>query len=125
MTSDWADIPGYEGLYQASKTGQIRRVDSGLILTPIKHSRGYLHVHLSHGSRESCKKLLVHRLVAAAFLGEQDAVVNHKDGNKYNNCLENLEWCTQGANVQHYFKMRSRREDRRQIREHQNDPIDF
>jgi hypothetical protein len=69
--------------------------------------------------------MLVHRLVAEAFLGVEDAVVNHKDGDKRHNSDTNLEWCSQGANVEHYWKMRERKEDRQRIRAQQDEPINF
>jgi len=123
---EWRDIPGYEGFYQASSEGQIRRTDTGLILIPIKHTRGYYHVSLSTGSRATVKKCLVHRLVAITFLGPppiESAVVNHIDGNKRHNAAANLEWVTQGANVEHYFRMREERAFRANVRAHQDDPI--
>jgi hypothetical protein len=123
---EWRDIPGFEDYYQASSEGQIRRTDTGLILIPIKHSRGYYHVSLSIGSRATAKKYLVHRLVAITFLGPPPidaAVVNHIDSNKRHNAATNLEWVTQGANINHYFRMREERAFRRQVREQQNDPI--
>ncbi len=126
----WRDIPDYYGIYQASNEGRIRRimVDG----TPVKilkqfgHPRGYYQVTLSKGGEK--KKMLVHRLVAAAWLGESEedcAVVNHKDGIKRHNGWENLEWVTQGANVEHYRRMRAQAEFLRNARAHQNDPIEF
>ena len=125
MEEIWADIPGYEGIYQASRDGQIRRISSGKgarpgrILKLINHPRGYVKVNLSKDGH--VKHLLVHRLVAAAFLGQEDVVVNHKDGNKRHNADTNLEWVTQGANVEHYYLMAARRK----VRENQAGPIDF
>ncbi len=123
---EWRDIPGFEGYYQASSEGQIRRTDTGLILVPVKHSRGYFHVSLSIGSRTTVKKYLVHRLVAITYLGPPPidaAVVNHLDGDKRHNAAVNLEWVTQGANVNHYIRMREERAFRLHVREQQNEPI--
>ena len=101
------DIKGYEGYYQINRKGQVRSVDryviskngsykvqKGCILNPA-NCNGYLCVHLM--KRKSKQKLYnVHRLVATMFIPnpENKPTVNHIDGNKYNNCVENLEWAT-------------------------------
>lgn len=91
----WKDIPGYERRYQASNQGRIRSVTHGKVLSPGR-CRGYLIVNLSgYGT------IAVHLLVARTFLSEPKEQVNHKDGDKHNNCLENLEWVTRGENQQH------------------------
>lgn len=100
----WKDIPGYEGLYRISTSGEIYsyprkgnfgrnhflkfRVDKG----------GYLRVLLSKNSKS--KEMLVHRLVAKAFLPNPHNLpeVNHKDENTKNNNVSNLEWCTSKYN---------------------------
>lgn len=93
----WADIPGYEGLYQASTFGNIRSV-FGNKLKAAKYSRDYLQVTLYKGGHKKC--LSVHRLVATTFIPNPQNMpeVNHKDENKLNNRLENLEWCTRAYN---------------------------
>ncbi len=106
----WKDIPGYEGFYQASSFGRIRSVDrtiqcadsirtyKGRILKPDKKKNGYLEVALNkQGNR---KQHLVHRLVAITFIDNPKGllVVNHKDEDKENNSIGNLEWCSQSYN---------------------------
>ncbi len=104
MTEIWKDIPGYEGLYQASSFGNIRSLNwrkqnivRNLYLKP--HNKGYLQVELSKGGKK--KMITVHRLVALAFIPNPDnlPVINHKDENKNNNNVENLEWCTFSYNT--------------------------
>ena len=99
----WKDIKGYEGLYQISNKGRVKSLGNNKtkkekILSPGKH-KGYFYVSLYKNRKE--KKYSIHRLVAQAFLPNPDnlPVVNHKDENKLNNNVENLEWCTQEYNV--------------------------
>lgn len=104
---EWRDIKGYEGLYQVSNFGRVRslnRMDSigrqrqGRILKPSSNEWGYPHVVLSKNGKH--KTVRVHRLVAIAFLPNPDNLpeVNHKDENKYNNHVNNLEWCNHQYN---------------------------
>lgn len=112
----WKDIPGYAGMYQVSNLGRVKSLERDtkrsrpqhikeriLKQTPNKTSGNYLQVYLADAGKY--KAFLVHRLVAQAFIPNTDnkPVVNHKDGNKQNNCLENLEWCTHKENVLHAF----------------------
>ncbi len=94
--SEWQDVTGYEGRYQVSRTGQVRKADG----TPVgQWASRYMQVRLS-GPR---RVLPVHRLVASAFLPNPHGlpVVNHIDCNPHNNSVENLEWCTQAENLDH------------------------
>lgn len=113
MEETWKDIPGYEGRYQASTLGNIRSLDRlvttnikgtrciqfhhGRLLRPGNNAKGYLFVHLS-GIRH-----YVHRLVGLTFIDKCDSkpFINHKDGNKSNNVVSNLEWCSASENMIH------------------------
>lgn len=107
MKELWKDIKGYEGCYQVSNLGRIKSLDrmtnnqygeyfmKGRILkNSIIKDKGYCRVSLNNGNGKISKR--VHRLVAEAFIPnpENKLEVNHKDGNKLNNCVSNLEWCT-------------------------------
>ena len=93
------DIPGYEGLYAATEDGQIWGYKRKKFLKPIKEWTGYLKVNLSKGGKVKAYKL--HRLILETFCpieSEKKMEVNHKDENKENNSLDNLEWISHGAN---------------------------
>ena len=101
---EWKDIKGYEGLYQISNKGNVKSLGNNKtrkekILSPRKHS-GYFFVTLCKKG-EKPKNFDIHRLVAEHFLLNPDnlPVVNHKDENKLNNNVENLEWCTFAYNT--------------------------
>lgn len=96
---EWRDVVGYEGLYQVSDCGSVRNAKSGRALKPYPNKFGYLLVCLYSGNGR--ERHQVHRLVCDAFI-PQDAdspQVNHKDENKKNNMLENLERCTAKYNM--------------------------
>ena len=88
----WKDVPGYEGLYQVSNLGNVMR--DGKKLSPGIGSHGYPSVVLSKGGKT--KPYCVHRLVALSFIPNPNnfKCVNHKDENRNNNRVENLEWCS-------------------------------
>ena len=98
MEEIWKDIEGYEGLYQVSNMGRVRslKYKNERILKPRKQS-GYYKVLLYNNET---REYLIHRLVANAFIPNPDNLpqVNHKDEDKANNCVSNLEWCTQKYN---------------------------
>ena len=110
----WKPVVGFEALYSVSNIGRVRRempakgTRPGFILKP--NSNGYyLRVRLS--SNGDCRKYwLVHCLVAAAFIGPKPHRfdVNHKDGNKLNNVVENLEYLTRGDNMRHAYDVLGR-----------------
>lgn len=93
------DIPGYEGLYQVSTHGNVYSVRSNKVLRPGGSGDGYSTIALCVNKKCSSKK--IHRLVMLTFIGPSNLQVNHIDGNKLNNCLNNLEYCTQRDNIKH------------------------
>ena len=92
MTNNFKDIPGYEGLYKINKEGVIIG-PRGLTLQP-QLMNGYYKVVLYKNNYRTT--LGVHRLLALTFIPNPDNLpqVNHKDENKLNNSIDNLEWCT-------------------------------
>lgn len=94
MEEIWKDIQGFEGYYEISNTGKVRSTSykGTRILKPAKLKNGYLNVILCINQVKTHKN--IHRLVAEAFLPNPNnyATVNHKDKNKENNNIENLEW---------------------------------
>lgn len=99
----WKDIKGYEGVYQISDDGHVRRFLKNGNSKPVKGKEGskYYTVTLSNNNVQTTYN--IHRLVAEHFLERpQNATeVNHKDGNKKNNDVSNLEWVTQEDNRIH------------------------
>lgn len=88
----WKPVFGYEGLYEVSDFGAVRRV-GGKMLTPKKESNGYIRYHLSKKGVD--KSILAHRIVAIAFIENPLGykTVNHINEDKSDNRVENLEWC--------------------------------
>ena len=96
----WRTIPSFP-VYSASNYGRIRNEGTGRIMHVFVTPRGYLSLTLRRDNNQV--PVAVHRLVAEAFLGgpHPGLDVNHIDGDKTNNCIENLEWCTREENVRH------------------------
>lgn len=99
----WRPIVGYEGLYEVSSLGRVKslnyeRTGKEKIMKLQKQNCGYICVYLSKNKEH--KNLLVHRLVAKAFIQNPNNLpcVNHKDEDKTNNCVDNLEWCDYAYN---------------------------
>lgn len=105
MKEFWKDVPNYDGSYQASTLGNIKRLhkrsDVKTHLKPYGNNKGYFVVKLY--TNANGKTYSIHRLIALTFLenNENKSQVNHIDGNKANNALNNLEWCTSSENIQH------------------------
>lgn len=111
----WKDIEGYEGIYQISNQGRVKCLPKDVVSTKYGHVRhyperiakvysrpkGYLYVELSKDGK--AKKVSIHRLVAEHFIPnvEDKPQVNHIDGNKVNNKVDNLEWVTASENIKH------------------------
>ena len=123
----WKAVIGYEGRYEVSSCGKVRALyreqefnsrwgvakmrfsAKQLIISTSKS--GYKYVSLSKNSVS--KKHLVHRLVLAAFSGASHMQVNHKDGSKENNNLENLEYCSPAQNLNHCISVLGKRRGER------------
>lgn len=101
MDEIWRDIEGYEGIYQVSNKGRVKSLYKGSerILKLHDNGIGYLRAHLT--KENTSKHIRVHRLVAQAFIPNPYNLpeINHRDENKKNNCVENLEWCDRRYNV--------------------------
>lgn len=101
----WKDISGYEGKYQVSNTGKVRSLNyqgtKGKVvrLKLYNNNHGYMMIELNKNGKK--KKYSVHRLVALAFIPNPNnyPIINHKDENKTNNTVWNLEWCTPKYNI--------------------------
>jgi hypothetical protein len=114
MKEVWKDIVGYEGLYEVSSLGNVKSLPktrrgragvkirvTGRILRPWKKNK-YDFVGLAKDGVKT--EFYVHRLVASSFLGEKHGLeVNHKDGDRNNNSIENLEWVTHAQNIKHAY----------------------
>lgn len=111
MEEIWKDIKGYEGLYQISNLGRVKSLDriskgrkyKSKILSIQKNKNGYQTITLYDCS--NYKGFTIHRLVALSFIPnpQNKKCVNHKDGNKENNKVTNLEWVTHSENMKHAF----------------------
>ena len=118
MQEEWKDIIGYNGKYQVSNFGNVRSTDryyrqdngkgfesehlyKGKMLKPFYTERGYKRIGLSQKGK--VKYYTIHKLVAMAFISNPNNLpqVNHKDGNKENNKVDNLEWCDSIYNNRH------------------------
>ena len=110
VIEEWKPVVGYEGWYEVSSFGNVKRVKhykwllSGMPLTPVER-RGRLNVTLSKENRVKIRP--IHVLVAAAFIGPrpEGLEINHIDGNRYNNRATNLEYITHTANYAHAVAM--------------------
>lgn len=100
--TEWETIPGYLN-YEASKSGKIRNARNGYQLKDYAHTRGYRTIILGFGSRLELK----HRLIARTFLGPcpEKHEVNHKNGKKDDNRLDNLEYLTHSQNIKHGYNL--------------------
>ena len=117
MAECWKDITGYPG-YQVSDCGRVRTHDKVTWTDKHKDRHWKDRILKQKVSKDKCcrvslwkdgkeRTVLVHRLVASEFLGhdmETDLTVNHKDGNRLNNHLDNLEWMTRAENIRYGFE---------------------
>lgn len=109
MQEIWKDIAGYEGLYQVSNYGKVKSLNynhtkTEKVLCKKQHKSNYVTVMLCKNGENKNKS--IHILVASAFIPNPNSYpcVNHIDGNKKNNNVDNLEWCTHKQNIEHAIK---------------------
>jgi hypothetical protein len=109
---EWKSVPGYEGFYDVSSSGRIRYARdtlhrrAGDPVRVVITKFGYIRVFLYHGYPR--RWYHVHRLIALTFLGANPPgrhQVNHIDGNKQNNTVVNLEWCSPAENIHHSYRI--------------------
>ena len=105
----WKPVKGYAGLYEVSNLGRLRSLPrkgtkGGIISATYSNTKHYAHVPLTKNAKG--RTVSLHRIVAEAFIPnpENKPQVNHKDGNKRNNAVDNLEWATPEENMQHAFR---------------------
>lgn len=116
MEEIWKDVKGFEGIYQVSNLGNIKTLQRNIyrkgtdrlhyiqpekILNPPLLPIGYKYMSMHNGGQKKVKS--IHSLVAEAFIPnpENKRTINHKDGNKLNNRVDNLEWATDKENLNH------------------------
>ena len=98
MIEEWKDIPNHKGLYKISDLGNVKSLYSNKILKPSIDKYGYTRFSATKDKIQ--KTLIIHRLVAKLFIPNPNNLpqVNHKDEDKLNNSIDNLEWCTSTYN---------------------------
>lgn len=113
LSEEWKEIKDYEN-YEISNFGDVRNKKTQRILKPWKCTSGYLEVYLWNNGKSEVK--LIHRLVALAFLTNPTNLsqVNHKDEDKTNNAVDNLEWCDSKYNA-NYGTRNKRSSERRSL----------
>ena len=109
----WKDIPHYEGLYQINSEGQILSLRRNRLMKQTIN-QGYYKVCLRNKYGKQASES-VHRLVALTFIPNPTNLtcVNHKDENKLNNNIDNLEWCTREYNTSYSMKGRPKTEEQK------------
>ena len=115
MNEEWRPVPGWENVYQVSSEGRVKNITrdvrspwgfrkvEGRLMSLLANGNGYRFLYLKRGNTRT--KAYVHRLVALAFIENPDGktYVNHKNRDRADNRLANLEWATESKNTQHYL----------------------
>lgn len=109
MDEEWLPVPNYEDRYEVSSLGRVRSRchHEERILKQETHYRGYLRIMLSR--KQTKERFFMHRLIASVFLPNPDnlAYVNHKDRDKTNNTVANLEWISPSDNTKHWMEIKT------------------
>lgn len=119
MEEIWKDVVGYEGYYQVSNLGRVKSISHRVrcrggfrtlptkLMSPQTNNKKNFYYFVRLHKNGVAKPYFVHRLVAAAFIDNPNNLpqVNHKDGNKRNNNVNNLEWCSASENMHHAFNV--------------------
>lgn len=105
MIEIWKSISGFEMLYSISNLGRILNNRNGKIMKLQNNGDGYHHINLSKFNIK--KTYQIHRLMGYEFLGNRPEgyQINHKDGNKLNNTIDNLEYVTAKENIEHAWRI--------------------
>jgi len=101
----WKPVKGYEGHYEISDHGRVKSLKRNIILKTRKNRDGYRIVNLSENGKQDT--FLVHRLMGISFIPNLNNLrcINHLDGIKENNVLDNIEWVTHSENLLHAYKI--------------------
>lgn len=101
MSREWIDVYGYEDIYEVNIEGKVRNKKTGNIMA--EYSSGHMYNYVQLNKNGKTVKHYIHRLIGMHFIANpgHHKQINHKDLNKRNNHIDNLEWVTPGQNVRH------------------------
>lgn len=105
---EWRPLLNFEGRYEVSNLGRIKSLKRNKIIKTHISPQGYMCASLRYIGEKKTRTIRIHRAIAQAFIPNPNnyPIINHKDGNKLNNSIDNLEWCTCQHNIRHSFDNR-------------------